>query len=124
MPGRDQALAAWPRNVGKRGEGQASAGYVAARAGKRLMSDCYSRGVVRGAVETANLILHNNARNAEDAESIKTAPVVEIAMNYGLRLMEAARQQEDLPQERASKQPSARPRVLGGQCMDIAARTR
>eukprot|EP00971_Amphidinium_carterae_P067274 1331567-Amphidinium_carterae.1 len=63
------------------------------------MSDCYSRGVVRGAVETANLILHNHGRFAEDAESIKTAQVVDIALGYGLRLMEAAWKEEDLPQE-------------------------
>eukprot|EP00971_Amphidinium_carterae_P098242 1943514-Amphidinium_carterae.1 len=64
------------------------------------MSDCYARGVVRGAVETANLILHNHGRNAEDAESIKTAQVVSISLGYGLRLMEAAWKEEDLPQER------------------------
>eukprot|EP00971_Amphidinium_carterae_P062738 1241812-Amphidinium_carterae.1 len=63
------------------------------------MSDCYSRGVVRGAVETANLILHNRALYAEDAESIKTAPVVEIALSYGLRLMDAVWKEEDLPIE-------------------------
>eukprot|EP00971_Amphidinium_carterae_P236762 4698922-Amphidinium_carterae.1 len=45
----------------------APAGYMGARVAKRLMTDCYARGVVRGAVETTNLILHNDARSAEDA---------------------------------------------------------
>eukprot|EP00435_Cladocopium_sp_Y103_P018792 s5092_g4.t1 len=48
-------------------------GYLGARAGKRLITDCYGRGVVRGTVETCNLILKSGRQNPTAAESIKTA---------------------------------------------------
>eukprot|EP00971_Amphidinium_carterae_P228783 4538495-Amphidinium_carterae.1 len=73
---------------------------MGARVAKRLMTDCYARGVVRGAVETTNLILHNDDRSAEDAESIRTAPTTDLPITFGVKLMDAAWLEEPLPQER------------------------
>ena len=54
-----------------------STGYVGARITKRFMSDAYARGVVRGAVETANLLAYARPQDPLRAESIKTSPVTD-----------------------------------------------
>ena len=76
-------------------------GYVGARLGKRLITDCYARGVCRGAVECTNLIIHaeDHEKDPTRAESVKTAPVTEISLQYGLRLLEKAAAQEPWPRE-------------------------
>ena len=53
-------------------------GCLGARAAKLLITDCYSRGVVRVAVESTKLILDSQHNNPMHAESIKTAPDTKI----------------------------------------------
>ena len=65
------------------------AGYVGARLAKRMVTDCYARGVCRGAVECENLLLHLKYKDPTRAEAVKTAPCAELALNYPLQLLEA-----------------------------------
>ncbi|CAJ1343970.1 unnamed protein product, partial [Effrenium voratum] len=74
-------------------------GYLAARSNKRLITDIYSRGVCRGAVECCNLIVNSGKNDPTSAETIKTAPVTDISLSFGLRLMEAAATGEPWPVE-------------------------
>ena len=74
-------------------------GYVGARLAKRAVTDCFARGVVRGGVETTNLTLHAGHPDPTRAESIKTAPVTEMALDYPLRLLAALREGRRWPQE-------------------------
>ena len=74
-------------------------GYVGARVGKRLITDCYGRGVVRGAVETCNLILKSGHQDPTAAESIKTAPVTEISLQYPLKLLKSIEEEKPWPKE-------------------------
>ncbi len=74
-------------------------GYVGARLAKRAVTDCFARGVVRGSVETTNLTLHAGHPDPTRAESIKTAPVTEMALAYPLQLLEALREGRRWPQE-------------------------
>eukprot|EP00974_Lingulodinium_polyedra_P094675 9176875-Lingulodinium_polyedra.AAC.1 len=50
--------------------------YAAARHAKRIMSDAYGRGVVRGAVEVCNLLTQSRPNNVVAAETIRTADTV------------------------------------------------
>jgi len=90
-------------------------GYLGARVGKRLLTDCYARGVVRGAVETCNLILHAGSNDPTAAESIKTAPVADISLQHPLKLLFAIKQQEQWPKEISKpivdKRNAAQPKV-------------
>ncbi|CAJ1342954.1 unnamed protein product, partial [Effrenium voratum] len=61
------------------------AGYVGARVAKRLTTDCYARGVCRGAVECANLTTRAAANDPTAAESVKTAPVHSISLRLASR---------------------------------------
>ena len=74
-------------------------GYAGARTAKHVLTDLYGRGVSRGAVESVNLLSHAAANDPVKAESIRSAPVVEIALGFGLRLMEAACAGEPWPAE-------------------------
>ena len=65
------------------------AGYVGARLAKRMVTDCYARGVCRGAVECENLLLHLKHKDPTRAEAVKTAQVTDLALNYPLQLLEA-----------------------------------
>ncbi|CAJ1431386.1 unnamed protein product, partial [Effrenium voratum] len=66
------------------------AGYVGARVAKRLTTDCYARGVSRGAVECANLTTRAVANDPTAAESVKTATVHSISLRFGFQLLDAA----------------------------------
>ncbi|CAJ1386507.1 unnamed protein product [Effrenium voratum] len=83
-------------------------GYLAARSNKRLITDIYSRGVCRGAVECCNLIVNSGKNDPTSAETIKTAPVTDISLSFGLRLMEAAETGEPWPVEPRRQQPDKR----------------
>jgi hypothetical protein len=83
-------------------------GYVGARVSKRIITDCYARGVCRGAVECSNLTLHAGSNDPTAAETVKTAPVTEISLGYPLKLLEAVRATEPWPQEKARKQVDRR----------------
>ena len=85
-----------------------SGGYVGAREAKRLITDCYARGVCRGSVECANLIDHTSNQDPTNAEAIKTAPVTEVALNFGIQLLKAAVAGEPLPAEREQVQNDRR----------------
>ena len=74
-------------------------GYVGARLAKRAVTDCFARGVVRGGVETTNLTLRAGHPDPTRAESIKTAPVTDMALEYPLRLLAALREGRRWPQE-------------------------
>ena len=74
-------------------------GYVGARTAKNIMTSSYCRGVSRGSVECANLLTHATSSDPVKAESIRSAPVVEISMSFGLKLMEAACAGESWPTE-------------------------
>ena len=81
-------------------QGNTSAGYVGARASKRLMTDIFARGVVRGSVECANLIDNASASDPTTAEAIKTAQVAEMSLRNGTELLQAATDGRPLPTER------------------------
>lgn len=85
-------------------------GYVGARLGKRLITDCYARGVCRGAVGCTSLVTHAEQYEKDPtcAESIKTAQTTEVSLSYGLRLLEAAVAKEPWPREPRRLQPDAR----------------
>ncbi|CAJ1413214.1 unnamed protein product, partial [Effrenium voratum] len=83
-------------------------GYLAARSNKRLITDIYSRGVCRGAVECCNLIVNSGKNDPTSAETIKTAPVTDISLSFGLRLMEVAATGEPWPVEPRREQPDKR----------------
>ena len=74
-------------------------GYLGARVSKRLCTDLFARGVCRGAVECANLLLHAESKDPTSAESIKTAPLTETALAYPMQLLQAVRAQEHWPKE-------------------------
>ena len=78
-------------------------GYLGARATKRLITDCYGRGVVRGAVESTRLILESQHNDPTHAESIKTASVTDISLHYPMKLLEHIADQKPWPQEPTRK---------------------
>ena len=83
-------------------------GYVGARVSKRIITDCYARGVCRGAVECSNLTLHASSNDPTAAETVKTAPVTDISLGFPLKLLEAVRAKEPWPQEKSRKQVDKR----------------
>ena len=91
-------------------------GYVGARLSKRLMTDCYGRGVCRGAVECTNLVLRAGQSDPTLAESIKTAPVTEVALAHPLRMLTNIRAEVAWPAEPRRKQIDmrvhARPKLI------------
>ena len=91
-------------------------GYYGARSAKRLITDCYGRGVVRGAVETSHLITSTKQFDPTSAESIKTAPVTEISLQYPLQLLRHVAEQQPWPQEprrtRVDKRNRMKPKVM------------
>ena len=74
-------------------------GYVGARQVKRLITDCYGRGVVRGAVETTNLNIYSKQHDPTAAESIKTAQLTDISLQYPLKLLRRAQEGKPWPTE-------------------------
>lgn len=83
-------------------------GYVGARMVKRLITDCYARGVCRGSVECANLITHSAASDPTAAEAIKTAQLADISLQHPLQLFEQACNEEPWPAEPMRKQVDGR----------------
>ena len=83
-------------------------GYVGARLSKRVITDCHARGVCRGAVECTNLLLHAEHQDPTRAESVKTAPVTEMALGYGLKLLAKTAAREPWPLEPRRQQTDAR----------------
>ncbi|CAE7430528.1 unnamed protein product, partial [Symbiodinium sp. KB8] len=81
-------------------ENNPSSGYVGARASKRLMTQCFARGVVRGSVECANLIDNAGHGDPTAAETVKTAQTTEMSFNFGVQLLQAATEGIPLPVER------------------------
>ena len=75
------------------------AGYFGARSVKRLITDCYGRGVVRGAVETTNLNIKAGSNDPTAAETIKTAQVVDISLQYALKLLQSISEGKPWPKE-------------------------
>eukprot|EP00971_Amphidinium_carterae_P183692 3646435-Amphidinium_carterae.4 len=75
------------------------AGYVGARASKRFITDCYARGVCRGAVECTNLVTQHHQHDSVKAETVRTAQVTEMALSFGLRMLEATVNKDPLPSE-------------------------
>ena len=84
------------------------AGYVGARVAKRLTTDCYARGVCRGAVECANLTTRAAANDPTAAESVKTATV------HPISLLDAAAAGEAWPTEPQHLRTDLRPRARQG----------
>ena len=95
---------------------------MGARASKRLMTQCFARGVCRGAVECVNLVDHLEHSDPTAAEAIKTGQVAEMSLHFGLQLLRAATRGEPLPPERekiqtdtiatnVNKKPIARPQL-------------
>ena len=78
-------------------------GYLGARATKRLITDCYGRGVVRGAVESTKLILDSQHNDPTHAESIKTAQVTDICLRFPMQLLEHIADGRQWPQEPTRK---------------------
>ncbi|CAJ1413430.1 unnamed protein product, partial [Effrenium voratum] len=90
------------------------AGYVGARVAKRLTTDCYARGVCRGAVECANLTTRAAANDPTAAESVKTATVHPISLRFGFQLLDAAAAGEAWPTEPQHLRTDLRPRARQG----------
>ena len=90
-------------------------GYLGARVAKRMITDCYGRGVVRGAVETCNLIIKSTGNDPTAAESIKTAPVADISLQYPLKLLQCVAAEKPWPKEpckpSVDKRNPAKPKV-------------
>ena len=87
------------------------AGYVGARLAKRMVTDCYARGVCRGIVECENLLLHLKHKDPTKAEAVKTAPCADLALAYPLQLLEATQAPDHdvrWPQEPRRKQTDKR----------------
>ncbi|CAL1131003.1 unnamed protein product [Cladocopium goreaui] len=84
------------------------AGYVGARVAKRLITDCYGRGVVRGAAECFELIAHARDYDPTSAESIKTAPTTTVWLTCGLKLLQASFQGAPWPPEPSRAQKDTR----------------
>ena len=72
------------------------------------MTQCFCRGVCRGACECANLLDHANKSDPTAAEAIKTAPTAELSLSFGLQLLQAATLQTPLPADRAKMQADNR----------------
>ena len=85
-------------------------GYLGARLAKRMITDCYARGVCRGTVECTNLLLFAGHQDPTKAESIKTAPVTDIALAYALRLLDATASKQPWPAEPRRQQVDGRNR--------------
>ena len=83
-------------------------GYVGGRVAKRIITDCYARGVCRGAVECSNLILHAGKQDPTAAETVKTAQVADIALSYPLKLLTAFQMGEPWPMESRRQQADMR----------------
>lgn len=75
------------------------AGYLGARSVKRLITDCYGRGVVRGAVETTNLNINAKPHDPTAAETIKTAQVADVSLQFPLQLLQRVAEQKEWPRE-------------------------
>ena len=48
--------------------------YIFSRFAKRLLSDMYGRGIVRGAVEAVNLLVNWRGNDVASPETVKTTP--------------------------------------------------
>ncbi|CAJ1385063.1 unnamed protein product, partial [Effrenium voratum] len=109
LPIAVQELKEWQRGHRELGEDlkDKPAGYIGARVAKRLTTDCYARGVCRGAVECANLTTRQAGNDPTAAESLKTAPV-------RLQLLEAAAAGEAWPAEPRQLRTDARPAAQRG----------
>ncbi|CAJ1379302.1 unnamed protein product [Effrenium voratum] len=116
LPIAVQELKEWQRGHRELGEDlkDKPAGYVGARVAKRLTTDCYARGVCRGAVECANLTTRQAGNDPTAAESIKTAPIHSISLQFGLQLLEAAAAGEAWPAEPRQLRTDARPAAQRG----------
>ena len=79
-------------------------GYVGARLAKRIVTDCFARGVVRGAVEATHLTIHAGHPDPTRAESVKTAQLCDMALQYPLNLLETIEKGIEWPREPARKQ--------------------
>ena len=78
---------------------EGKAGYLGARSVKRLITDCYGRGVVRGAVETTNLNINSKSHDPTAAESIKTAQVTDLGLQYPAQLLRHIAEEKPWPKE-------------------------
>ncbi|CAE7244158.1 pfh1 [Symbiodinium natans] len=97
----NKSQAAQEHDLTKELQHNPNTGYVGARAAKRLATDCYARGVVRGAVECANLIEHAGHLDPTKAEAVKTSPCQQINLHHGLQLLEETATANHARQEQA-----------------------
>ena len=74
-------------------------GYVGARVSKKFLTDCYARGVVRGAVECVNLLTKFQPQDVLSAETVRTAPTASLAATHAINLLNAASKGERWPSE-------------------------
>ena len=75
------------------------AGYVGARVSKKFLTDCYARGVVRGAVECVNLLTNFQPHDPLSAETVRTAQTASLVATHGINLLNAAAKGERWPSE-------------------------
>ena len=75
------------------------AGYYGARTVKRLITDCYGRGIVRSAVETTNLNIMSEHPDPTAAETVKTAQVTDISLHHPLKLLDHIAAEKPWPKE-------------------------
>ncbi|CAJ1412747.1 unnamed protein product, partial [Effrenium voratum] len=107
LPIAVQELKEWQRGHRELGEDlkDKPAGYIGARVAKRLTTDCYARGVCRGAVECANLTTRQAGNDPTAAESLSARP---------LHLLAAAAAGEAWPAEPRQLRTDARPAAQRG----------
>ena len=86
-------------------------GCLGARAAKRLITDCYSRAVVRVAVESTKLILDSQHNNPMHAESIKTAQVTEISLHFPIKMAPDTKIEQAQPHEQKTDELAQRCRI-------------
>ena len=75
------------------------AGYVGARVSKHFLTDCYSKGVTRGAVECANLLTRFKPHDPVAPETIRTASTINVSTSYAVNLVESACTGQPWPSE-------------------------
>ena len=75
------------------------AGYVGARVSKKFLTDCYARGVTRGAVECVNLLTNFQPHDPLSAETVRTAPTASLVTTHAINLLNAAIKGERWPSE-------------------------
>ena len=78
---------------------------MGARYSKHFLTDCYARGVTRGAVEATNLLTRLKVDDPVSAETIRTSLTASLIVTHGLALLDAASTGKRWPTENTKIDP-------------------